>query len=80
MCVVGGGMEKTVKEGEREREREQASKEARGRILLCFIPCSHFSARFLTDPRSSLSKPLPRNSSLLSGLSPMARGVQVPIA
>lgn len=71
-----------MKEGERDRERAQASKEARGRILFYFVPCSHFSARFLTDPGSSLSKPLPPppNSSFLSWLSPVASGVRVPKA
>lgn len=48
-----------MNEGERDREREQASEEARGRVLFYFVPCSHFSARFLTGPRCSLSKPPP---------------------
>lgn len=65
-----------MEKGEQERERVLAIKEARGRILFYFIPCSHFSARFLTDSQRSLSNTHPRslwlpplNSSLVSGLS-----------
>lgn len=75
---VGGGGGGTVNEREPDREREQASEEARGRVLFYFVPCSHFSARFLTGPRCSLSKPPPPNSSLSSWLSPMARGCRCP--